>query len=419
VDSPLKITLRIPWSNGSPDTALAAVTVQLLDGSGNPARIGPGPGEPDAMRPALEIGVWTYDGSMPSDPGTYHPRFVMQKLNGPTETVELNSPELTSLASDGPPVSSGYVYARNANLWLLSTDTQRERRLTFLQSYYEYADNASWSPDGKEIGYTYSPKTAADELPFTEIWALGADGTGAHKVVGHGQNESLLEPVWSPDGKSLYFTVQTQPDGLGTPNPLGMLTNTGRVDKVELATGSRTQWMPNASMPDVGTQGVVYVESVLTQDETGGILTKNKLQFTNADGAQSRTLVDENKYQQLYAPSISPDGKWVVFAATDAPPPQASEFDFWKWLTWQPETASAHGLPWDLYIVPLSGGEVGQITQLNEDQPHATWLDATTIAFMGKDGLYKLGLDATGKPTGQPARIHNGSPHGGLSWHAP
>src|SRR5438552_3722922 len=112
-------------------------------------------------------------------------------------------------AASGPPLTSGYVFMRNANLWLLSTDFKREKRLTFLPSFFEYADNPAWSPDGKRIAYTYSPKTESDQVTFTDIWTIGAEGKNAYPVARHSANESLLEPAWSADGKSLYFTVQT------------------------------------------------------------------------------------------------------------------------------------------------------------------------------------------------------------------
>src|SRR5439155_8966587 len=74
VNSPLRANLRIPWSNGSANTAVASVSFQLLDAQGNPAVFGDAPIDAEPMRPALEIGVWVYDGSLPSRPGTYHAR---------------------------------------------------------------------------------------------------------------------------------------------------------------------------------------------------------------------------------------------------------------------------------------------------------------------------------------------------------
>ncbi len=427
VDSPLRVTLRVPWSTGSADTALAAVAIEVLDSQGNPAKFGSQPGEADGMKPALEIGVWVYDGSVPSEPGTYHVRVVLQKLNGPSQTVELNQPTLTAKAASGPPLTSGYVFARNANLWLLYTDTKREKRLTFVPSYYEYADNATWSPDGKRIAYTYSPKTATDELPTTDIWTVGDDGKNAYPAARHSANESLLEPSWSADGKSLYFTVQTTPPQDATPDPMGNALESERIDRMDLATGVRTQWMPNASMADADANGVVYVEKLLSQDPQIGPVTKFRLRWANADDSQNKVLIDENGYQSLYAPAISPDGKWIAFAAINVPPalpltPTPTKplgFDFWNWPIFAAQSAQAHGLPWDLYIISSSGGAPIQLTRMNEDQPHAAWLNNTTIAFMGTTGLYKMSIGADGKPIGQPAKIHDGAVHGGLTWHAP
>src|SRR3712207_1229198 len=40
INSPLKVTLRIPWSDGSFETALAAVSLELLREDGSPATFG-------------------------------------------------------------------------------------------------------------------------------------------------------------------------------------------------------------------------------------------------------------------------------------------------------------------------------------------------------------------------------------------
>jgi hypothetical protein len=56
---------------------------------------------------------------------------------------------------------------------------------------------------------------------------------------------------------------------------------------------------------------------------------------------------------------------------------------------------------------------------MSEDQPHPTWIDDSTIAFMGIGGLYRLQLGPDGNPLGKPQKIHEGAPHGGLTWHGP
>lgn len=84
-----------------------------------------------------------------------------------------------------------------------------------------------------------------------------------------------------------------------------------------------------------------------------------------------------------------------------------------------PQPAAAHGLPWDIYLIPLAGGTPTRLTMLDEDEPYAVWLDDSTLAFIGARGLYKVTIDATGKPTGDPQQIDVGSRQRKLTWRAP
>ena len=193
------------------------------------------------------------------------------------------------------------------------------------------------------------------------------------------------------------------------------------IDRVDLATGARTRWMPGAEQPSCcDNQGrLAYLEDTVSQDPTSDVPPGQRLILAHGDGTAKATLVDTQTFQMMYAPSISPDGKWVAFAAINVPPKTEGGFDFLKWLLFIPDKAYAHGLPWDLYMVSTSGGAPIQLTNLNEDQPYPVWLDNSTLVFMGVRGLYKLGIGPDGKPQGQPQTIHEGAPHGGLTWHAP
>jgi hypothetical protein len=433
VNSPMKVDLKLGWSTGSQDTVVESVTLQMLDDANQPAIFGNGPiTDGLAMKPTFDISTWEWQGSVPSKPGSYHAQIQVKALYNPARdgTVNLPSPALEARAESGPPLTSGFVFMQNANLWMLSTDMSRQRRLTYFPEFYEYADQPAWSPDGKRIAFTYSPKTDPSQIPSTDIWQINPDGSDPKPLITHQNGESLLDPSWSADGKYLYFTSDTSASTVYTnatgSGGSGLLAGaTVAVDRLDLASGKRDQLMPSAQMASSNVQSgdTVYLQYVTAQgDQEGLTAPSERLMKANASAAVTTTLADETEFQLMYAPRMSPDGKWVAFAAINvppAPPTPSGGLDLFGWLGLEPQTAHAHGLPWDMYLVPASGGKPVRLSNLNEDQPVVTWLDNSTMAFMGTYGLYKLSIDSSGNPVGQPAKMHDGVVHGGLTWHAP
>ena len=119
-------------------------------------------------------------------------------------------------------------------------------------------------------------------------------------------------------------------------------------------------------------------------------------------------------------PTVSPDGKWVAFAAIYLPRKGGQQgFDLLSWLGLKPELASAHGLPWDMFLVSMEGGTPIKISAMSDDQPHPAWLSNTVFAYMGSYAMYKVEIDSSGKPLQAPQEIHEGVSHGGLTWHGP
>jgi hypothetical protein len=429
VNSPLKVQVRIPWSTGSTETTLAAVTLELLDETGNPARFGPSsPTEPLALKPTYDIAVWEWRGSVPSEPGKYTARIGITALynaerNG---TYDMTAKPLEALPETGPALTSGFAFSQDSNLWLLSTDLKRQRRLTYFPEFFEYADKPAWSPDGTTIAFTYSPATEQGSLPSTDIWQARPDSQDPRPFITHHEGESLFDPSFSPDGRYVYFTVDESAStgtGLDLGAPIGTIV---QIDRYDTSTGERTQWMERSQMPSAEGAGdiVAYLEYVdVPPDAAGRVAPPHRLMVAGSDGSSPRVLLDENVFQAMYIPRVSPNGKWIAFSAVNQPPPgsqpQGATFDPLEWLGLKPRTASAHGLPWDVYVVPTAGGEPVRLSKLDEDQPYAAWLDDSNIAFMGVNGMYKVQIDANGSPVDQPVKVHEGAPHGGLSWHAP
>ena len=69
------------------------------------------------------------------------------------------------------------------------------------------ADNARWSPDGKWIAFTFT--SDRDPGPSTSyLYLISPDG-GAPKPVDAKFDLSVGTPVWSRDGKNIYFSTNT------------------------------------------------------------------------------------------------------------------------------------------------------------------------------------------------------------------
>lgn len=441
VDSPLRVRIHIPWSTGSQDTIISNVSLQILNDTNIPAQFGPTTGEALAMKPTFDVAIWEWRGSVPSGTGKYHIRVQIERLYDKTfkEIDELLNPALTAMPETGAALKSGFVFSMDSNLWMLSTDTTRQRRLTYFPEFYEYADKPQWSPDGKNIAFTYSPRTINNALPAYEIWTVSPGGTPKPAAQSH-TGESYLDAAWSADGKYLYYTVDNSANVDVMTTTTSMSSNV-KIERVEVATGVREQWMPESQMATAigGTSDMAFIEYVEpTGDQQGFIAPLQRLSRASADGETHKVLIDETVFQLIYAPSGSPDGKWIVFAAVNIPPigkdpfpttipfyntptptKSGDQFDFFSWLGLEPKKAAAHGLPWDLFMVSTDGGTPIRLTTMDEDQPYPIWLDNTTIAFMGATGLYKLSINPDGSPIGIPTKIHEGSPHGGLSWLGP
>lgn len=109
------------------------------------------------------------------------------------------------------PDGSELVFAGSAggltDLFIIKRDGSDFRRLTN-DKYADY--HPAWSPDGKKIAFATDrgPVTNFDRLKFGNMRIATYDlATGAIEILPHMDQGKNINPVWSPDGRSLAFVT--------------------------------------------------------------------------------------------------------------------------------------------------------------------------------------------------------------------
>src|SRR5438067_2047456 len=88
-----------------------------------------------------------------------------------------------------------------AHLWVYDLNKKEEKRLT--EGNYTVSD-PQWSPDGMRITYTTRPTPRADDGALSDVWVVTV-ASGEKKRVA-GEPGAADNARWSPDGKWIAFT---------------------------------------------------------------------------------------------------------------------------------------------------------------------------------------------------------------------
>jgi Tol biopolymer transport system component/serine/threonine protein kinase len=283
-------------------------------------------------------------------------------------------------------------HARNnarSQLKAVNVET-RERRLIDIGSGKD-AVQPSWSPNGARIAYWGLRDTDRD------IWTVPAAGGDPTPVT----NDEATDwnPVWSPDGKYLYFASDSH--GAMRFWRLPIDQTTGRViGEREAVTGAGAEsWHPTFSRDGTRLAFVNYIvkeniQRVMFDPQKGAIV-----------GAMTPITSGERR---VTAPELSPDGQWLAFYTFGSPQEDlfvarrdGSES---RQLTndrrrdrvprWSPDGKriafySDRSHNYEIWAIDLGGGGMRRLTNCAPDYCfYPTWSpDGTRLAF------YKAGVN--------------------------
>ncbi len=358
-----------------------------------------------------------------------------------------------------PPATGGtipglFTWVSQNNIWIGGTksqagpvtpDTLGGKAITKVAPLAQ-AISPNISPDASQVAYGYSPEpegTPGNIVIGQDIWIYDLKANSAKMVIKRDEPQTFLdEPIWSADSKYLYFSYRTpvrNAKNVVTGEKIG-------IDRLELASGTREKLFEDGRYPAPLPDGksIVYIGT----DASGGSY-ETELKSYDIATKKSKTLLNRNSgFLSYYVPRPSPNGDMIVFAAAGGPdlsvvnpagPGQPGPLPGATTGAGQNPLASAlfnnlgvgivggrpqmisqnrqnsasyHGLPFDLWLVKPDGTNVRRLTTLFEDQPVPAWSkDGKQIMFVAGLGLYTV--DADGKNL---VKKSDKGAHGGFDW---
>jgi imidazolonepropionase-like amidohydrolase/Tol biopolymer transport system component len=131
------------------------------------------------------------------------------------------------------------------NIWIMNVDGSDKRQVT--KEDFRLLNQPSWSPDGRFI-IAKKHFTTGRSLGTGEVWLYHVSGGGGVPLVKRASEElqkELGEPIYAPDGKSIFYTRNV------TPGPIfeyaqNSHTNLFDIERYDLETGEVTKAVSGA-----------------------------------------------------------------------------------------------------------------------------------------------------------------------------
>ncbi|HEX9013738.1 MAG TPA: hypothetical protein VF813_09490, partial [Anaerolineaceae bacterium] len=258
--------------------------------------------------------------------------------------------------------------------------------------------SALLSPDGKQLLLAYAPPpTAQNQLVYTALYLLPADGTGKPRplLAATTAKDAFFAPSWSPDGKLIY-TSHFHRGNDTTPDRF-------TIDQITLD-GQLKQLIPDAEWPALSPDGkeIAYVSAAPDRP--------NVLYLAGGDGSNPHPALPVTRFPAVDDHFYAPDGKSVIFSAVNPAQPAAQPTFLERLLG--VEVVSAHNVPSDWYAVGLESGKIDRLTNLNDTGLYAALSpDQKRAAFIARSGIYVMNLDGT-----QLTQLNDQAVTGTVSW---
>jgi Tol biopolymer transport system component len=254
-----------------------------------------------------------------------------------------------------------------------------------------WIDFISVAPDESKLVMAYLPPRGSNQPGASQqtLYLLPLDGSGGPQLLFPPANPNFqyFQPVWSPDGKYIYFSGV---DYGAPPHVQGQHYSYYELYRIPYLGGQPQKLMDEAYWPRLSPDGarLAYV----TLDPVDGT---NKLFVANPDASGAYQV----QLQGLYVPPIidspffTPDDKNVLYSAVS--PTQSRQPNLIERLLGITE-AYAHTVPSDWWSVPIAGGIPTQLTHLAVTGLYASLSpNEQYLASYSGNGIFLMKPDGT------------------------
>jgi Tol biopolymer transport system component len=244
------------------------------------------------------------------------------------------------------------------------------------------------SPDGKQLLMSYSPPPGENEPANQDLYIMPLDGSQPPKLLftPAAKADDYVEVEWSSDGKYIYFThvnfqITPQPNQIYPLYEIYRMTfPDGKPEKV----AEKSFW-PRLS---ADSSHIAYISVDL-------FLRENKLYIADANGENAHEVVLKGPQipDVKDAPIFSPDGQTLLFSA---PVPAQSYQPNWLDKVMGVQIAKAHNVPSDWWSVPVTGGTITQLTNIQTTNLFASFApDGKHLVSHSTSGIFVMNPDGS------------------------
>lgn len=322
--------------------------------------------------------------------------------------LQRDAPIPAATPAPGSAISGAIVAPVDGQVGSLGLDGSAPTVVTSFKSPIRVTDVTATLTSSLAVASTYMPPPGGIGSYSGELVTVDlASGATSTLVARRDAQDALGAPVWAADGSFLLFQADDRSQPAVAYPRQAVARFPSRVERVRADGSAREALIENARLPAPSPRvdgGIAFVRT----DSVG-----TRLLVRDASGVE-RLLVDAGVFADVGYPRFSPTGDQIAFVgASDRPaPPGRTENNNLFGLALAPETAYAHGLPWDLWLIGVDGSGLRRLAMVGADDASLAWSpDGLRIFVYGDSGSF-LVLTANGAVTSLPRIVGDGA----ISW---